>query len=136
MTGAEVYITSKGQCLLGKVRHDGDDVEEFFTPEKLKKFTGTPQELWKEYRAGRKARGWENDPEEEIDTQYQDGFVFSVEDPACDPDMLPDLADDSLAAKHPDGEDGYFCGYSDHMVIITQTSEGVYIRHEEEDVHG
>jgi len=139
MTGAEVYIMGEKHGLLGKVRHDGDDVVEFFSPDNLRKFSevkATPQDIWKAYRAERKLRGWEDYPESEIDTKYPDGFVFPIEDfyrhisDSCPEDcseFFPVITEGLLAER--DEEDGLLCSYSDYVAFIYQ-KDGNYVLHE------
>lgn len=108
MTGAEVVIRKGRTCVLGKVRHDGYDVVEFFNPKDLSQFIGSPKDLWGAYR---NFRGTDN---YDITSQFLDGYEFPFR--GGDLDHLIQTAEQMIETA--DSNDGYLCSYGDYRLLI------------------
>jgi len=119
MTGAEVLIKQGNSVVLGKVRHDGYDVKDFFKGKKI--FNIDHLELWKEYLKFRRKDFSDICLKSEIQTEYDEGFcnVFSEEPIITDDDTFYNVVkaiENLIESCNP--EDGYLCGYTDYMVLV------------------
>jgi len=121
MTGAEVIIKQGNKCILGKVRHDGYDVDEFF---KDAIFELAPDKIWPGYQQYRKDVGCYFEGEE-IETHYEDGFPFDFEsdiDVYKEPNRwfntAMECAESLLRTEHDANEEGYICSYGDYRFIV------------------
>jgi hypothetical protein len=117
MTGAEVVIRNGRTCVLGKVRHDGYDVVDFFNPKNLSQFSGSPKELWDAYRHFRASQYGYSNPlggDADIDSRFLDGFEFPFR--GGDLEHLIQTAENMITAVDPD--DGYLCSYGDYCLLI------------------
>ena len=118
MTGAEVIIKKGRWVCLGKVRHTGYDVKDFF---KKSVFKTKPEELWDKYLKWRRKDYNETSLLSEIITDYDSGFstVFSknikvntVDDFYNLKTQIEDLIRSASVS------DGYLYGYGDYLVFV------------------
>jgi len=129
MTGAEIIIIQGCVAVLGKVRSDGHQVEEYLE-EHVPTFQGTPKELWKEIMQARLVEwGQEQFDEYEIKSAYAlEGFMFELPpDTPKEFEAISELAKNNLVATIPggmDNEDGYLCGYNDIVYLIDLDNDG------------
>lgn len=119
MTGAEVLIKNGNNVILGKVRHSGYDVKEFFKGKKIFKTDYT--ELWKKYLEFRRKDFSDVCLKSEITTEYDNGFcnIFVEEPVITNNDEFYSLVkhiESLIESSNP--EDGYLCGYTDYMVLV------------------
>lgn len=119
MTGATVLIKKGCFVILGKVRFDGYDVEEFFKGKNI--FNINHLELWKKYLDFRRKNFSDICMDSEIQTEYDEGFCneFLEEPEITDYDSFYNVVEriENLIKKS-NPEDGYLCGYSDYSVLV------------------
>ena len=118
MTGAEVIIKKGRWVCLGKVRHTGYDVKDFF---KKSVFKTKPEELWDKYLKWRRKDYNETSLLSEIITDYDSGFstVFSKNikvNTFYDLYNLKTQIEDLFRSASV--SDGYLCGYGDYLVFV------------------
>lgn len=119
MTGAEIIIIKDSEAVLCKVRFDGEELYDAIVAEYLRGAEGTPKELWKKIRTERRKNFDQDYLDEEIETKFAEGFDFTIRGAESrDFWTLSDLAESEMARQCPDGDDGYFCGYTDHVALI------------------
>ncbi len=139
MTGAEVIIIQNGNGVLGKVRADGYQVEDYLIAQAAT-FQGTPQELWKSVMDDRISQGGRDQfDQDEIESKYREsGFPFEVPPGApCAFSTLSEAAENQLVAVLPDGinsADGYLCGYTDliYVIDLDRVGENRVVEHPED----
>jgi hypothetical protein len=119
MTGAEVLIKKGNSVVLGKVRHSGYGVKDFFKGKKI--FNIDHTELWKKFLEFRRKDYSDISLGSEIQTEYDEGFcnVFLEEPIITDDDKFLNVVEliENLI-KSCDPQDGYLCGYTDYMVLV------------------
>ena len=129
MTGAEVIIRQGNTCILGKVRHDGYDVGDFF---KKTCFKHAFDKLWPAYIAWRE-RHYGKDSLDSIETKFINGyrFIFKSRKPTAEwLDKAITKAEEAI--NEIDEEDGYTCSYGDHRLIIDYDTKTIINTNEEE----
>lgn len=130
MTGATILIKQGNAFLLGKVRHTGYDVKEFFY-ENIPFTTTSMQEIWKNYLTFRRKEYNEDSLKSEIITDYDEGFCheFMEEQPQIKTiDEFFDIThkiEELIRSSNPD--DGYVCFYSDYLVFVDCETKDITI---------
>lgn len=137
MTGAEVIIKKGDIYILGKVRHSGYDVEEFFKKPDL--FDIPFDDLWTSYLTWRRKGFSDISLGAEIETNFDKGYQTQFTDK---PEIKPHLEkyinsnyywksfEDVLGRFHNlieqiDEEDGLTCSYGDFQYYIDYDTKKV-----------
>ena len=113
MTGATVIIRKNNLIILGKVRHSGCDVEDFFGPTI---FSVPFESLWPRYLKWRRRRFTPIDLRCEIVTSFDTGFRITISKKPKTWTELMEILYTAIDIIDPD--DGYLCGYEDYVLFI------------------
>lgn len=113
MTGATVIIRKNNLIIMGKVRHSGYDVEEFFGPTI---FTVPFESLWPEYLKWRRKDFTPIDLASEIRTSFDAGFRITISKEPKTWTELMYITHKAIETTNPN--DGYLCGYTDYVLFI------------------
>ncbi len=127
MTGATVVIKKNNDFYVGKVRHSGYDVDDFFKiidddadEDDTGIFTHAPEDLWDEYIKWRRGSMSGLSIGCEIITNHDHGYHFNAVPPAGSVQSLFDWAvlEAETQIELSDPDDGMLCGYEDYGLVV------------------
>ena len=114
MTGATVLIKQNNKVLMGKVRHDGYDMENIFVKFTLEEYA-EPRDIWLAYLKERRSDSSQIYMESEIITKYDNGYYIDVlDDIILNSEESFNIILENVYNNIDDDCDGYLCGYSDY----------------------
>ena len=122
MTGATVIIRKNNLIIMGKVRHSGYDIFEFFGPTI---FSVPFESLWPEYLKWRRKNFTPIDLASEIRTSFDTGFKITISKTGKTWKELMEITHDAI--ENIDPNDGYMCGYTDCVLFINYNKKTVQL---------
>jgi len=129
MTGAEILIKQGEDCVLGKVRHGGDDIIDYIKEKDDKLFDISFDNMWKEYYAWRIKDFSDICIQSEIQSKYQKtGFKGKITKSDVPIEQFSKTCYDlEQEIEKIDDNDGLLCGYGDYHVMIDCDDKKVYV---------